>query len=115
MDEQGLIKKLREAIPLPGMEWTYLWRLVVKPGSAVDFHTHHHWVACIHIPPAKGDPHIELIVGGKTIMPEPWGITVIPPNTAHAVLEWKGVNDRKSFALAVTPGDNRQVIKNVVR
>lgn len=113
--EATIIASLRKKIPLEGSNWTYLWKLTVRPGSRVDPHTHSGWTACVHIPVSMQDPPIELVVGEEIIRPEPWQIIVIPPNVEHLVPEWLGESDRHTFALTVNEGDNRQVIKNVVR
>ena len=113
--EKDAIQELRRRIPVDGEEWTYLWQLCLMPGSGVDSHTHHHWVAVTHVPPSDGDPPVMLRVGDKWLLPDPWEIILIPPGTDHEVPPWNGKKSRLSFALAVEPGDNRQTIKHIVR
>lgn len=85
------------------------------PGSAVPCHTHHHHVATIHAPPAEGDPPIITELFGEEMLVEAGQVIYIPPNAEHAVPIWEGKHPRLSFALAVDPDDNRQVIKDVLR
>ena len=114
MLDHEIIAKLRPHIPIDGDEWTYLWKLKVVPGHGVDPHVHVGWTACFH-EKDKDDPDIHLLVGDEAIWPEPGEVIVIPPGVVHSVPKWAGDFPRESFALTVNEGDNRQVIKYVVR
>lgn len=114
MLDHEIVEKLRPHIPIEGNEWTYLWKLKVIPGHGVDPHHHVGWTACFHKVEAD-DPDPILIVGDSVIHPSPGEVIVIPPGVLHSVPEWGGDFPRCSYALTVNPGDNRQVIKYVVR
>lgn len=114
MQEAEIINMLRGVIPVEGNGWTYLWVLDVQPGSEVYPHEHPGWTAVVH-EPQESAPPVEVVVGDDHIFPGPWEPVVIPPHTNHYVPTWEGERPRRSYALTVIPGDNRKVVKSVVR
>ena len=112
LTEHEIIEKLRAWIPVDGEEWTYLWRLVVLPGSRVDNHLHIGWTACYYEEVGDGGC---VILNGERMYPKNGDVILFPPKAAHEVEENTGTVPRRSFALTFNEGDNRQVIKDVIR
>jgi uncharacterized protein YjlB len=115
LTDHEIIAMIRPWIPVAGNDWTYLWKLKVLPGHSVDAHVHVGWTATLHELDKDETVLAHLIVGGKALWPEPGEIIVIPPGIVHSVPKWGGDFPRLSYALTVNEGDNRQVIKEVVR
>lgn len=113
LDEERIISLLRRNIPVEGDEWTYLWRLTVRPGSEAFEHDHSGWTACYYVDVGNGGG--DLILNGERFSPKNGDIVVIPPGCPHSVEKNTGDVDRISYALTVNPGDNRRVRKDVVR
>jgi quercetin dioxygenase-like cupin family protein len=115
LTEHEIIQKLRAKIPIEGDNWTYLWKLKVLPGHSVDPHVHVGWTATLHVPDKDETVLVHLIVGDSVWWPSPGEVILIPPGVVHSVPKWGGDFPRESFALTVNEGDNRQVVKEVVR
>jgi hypothetical protein len=113
--DECTIKVLRSHIPIEGSDWTYLWKLEVMPGASVFEHTHQGWTACVHHVDEREKVKVHLILDGKAVWPEKDEVVLIPPGIKHSVPPWRGEYSRHTFALTMNPGDNRQVVKTVVR
>ncbi len=113
LTEHELIALLRPHIPVEGDDWTYLWHLTVQPGSNAFPHSHNGWTACYY--EDVGDPPCAIILNGERIVPKNGDIIVVPPGVEHSVETNEGERPRLSHALTLNKGDNRQVIKDVIR